>query len=184
MSDVCEKCGCPEGVDGHDVLYRQMDEIKAAAEKDLKDMRHFQGKFIEADHELRALKENPDFTFKMYTKVALEMARYPSAQYPIPLLGLGGEAGEVAEALVQALMVCASTGKVLEEYKKMIRDKGGVQTQEMKDRLIKELGDNLWYINALGREIGTDLETIARTNVKKLLDRKARGTLSGEGSER
>lgn len=31
MSDICEKCGCPEGVDGHDVLYRQIDELKKAA---------------------------------------------------------------------------------------------------------------------------------------------------------
>lgn len=31
MSDTCESCGCPEGVDGHDVLYRQIDELKKAA---------------------------------------------------------------------------------------------------------------------------------------------------------
>lgn len=31
MSDICESCGCPEGVDGHDVLYRQIDELKKAA---------------------------------------------------------------------------------------------------------------------------------------------------------
>ena len=30
MSDICERCGCPEGVDGHDVLYRQIDEMKEA----------------------------------------------------------------------------------------------------------------------------------------------------------
>jgi len=31
MSDICEKCGCPDGVDGHDVLYREIDELKKAA---------------------------------------------------------------------------------------------------------------------------------------------------------
>ncbi len=31
MSDICEKCGCPEGVDGHDVLYRQIDDLKKVA---------------------------------------------------------------------------------------------------------------------------------------------------------
>lgn len=28
MSDTCESCGCPEGVDGHDVLYRRIDELE------------------------------------------------------------------------------------------------------------------------------------------------------------
>lgn len=31
MSDICESCGCPEGVDGHDVLYRQIDDLKKVA---------------------------------------------------------------------------------------------------------------------------------------------------------
>lgn len=31
MSDICESCGCPEGVDGHDVLYRQIDQLKGVA---------------------------------------------------------------------------------------------------------------------------------------------------------
>lgn len=31
MSDTCESCGCPEGVDGHDVLYRKIEELKKVA---------------------------------------------------------------------------------------------------------------------------------------------------------
>ncbi len=30
MSDICELCGCPEGVDGHDVLTRKIDELETA----------------------------------------------------------------------------------------------------------------------------------------------------------
>lgn len=26
MSDICEKCGCPEGVDGHDLLHYRLDQ--------------------------------------------------------------------------------------------------------------------------------------------------------------
>lgn len=33
MSDICESCGCPEGVDGHDVLYRQINELKETVNK-------------------------------------------------------------------------------------------------------------------------------------------------------
>lgn len=33
MSDICESCGCPEGVDGHDVLYRQINELKDTVNK-------------------------------------------------------------------------------------------------------------------------------------------------------
>lgn len=129
-------------------------------------------------------EELPDLTFKLYSKTALEVSRYPSVNPPIPLLGLGGEGGEVAEALVQALMVCASTGRIQEEYKKMIRDQGNEMTKAKRQALIKELGDVLWYVNALGREIGTTLEEIARTNVEKLMARKQAGTLHGSGSDR
>lgn len=30
MSDICESCGCPEGVDGHDVLTRKIRELEEA----------------------------------------------------------------------------------------------------------------------------------------------------------
>ena len=65
-------------------------------------------------------------------------------------LGLTGEAGEFADLI------------------KKINFQGH---EENKEHLIKELGDALWYI-ALGAEVlGTDLETVAQTNIDKLWKR-------------
>lgn len=56
-------------------------------------------------------------------------------------LKLAGEAGEVAQKI----------GKVL-------RDKGGVFDDETKTALAAELGDVLWYVSQLAKEIGKPLE--------------------------
>ena len=48
----------------------------------------------------------------------------------------------------------------------------------------KELGDVLWYIAAIGRDIGYSLEVIAEMNIEKLSDRKERGKIKGEGDNR
>jgi hypothetical protein len=47
-----------------------------------------------------------------------------------------------------------------------------------------ELGDCIWYIAALAREFKFGLGAVASANVKKLLGRKARGTLQGSGDDR
>ncbi len=82
-------------------------------------------------------------------------------------LGLAGESGEVAENL-----------------KKMIRDDSGELTPERRESIIKELGDALWYLAMTAEEVGVDLELVAAVNLEKLVDRKERGTLHGDGDDR
>jgi NTP pyrophosphatase (non-canonical NTP hydrolase) len=47
-----------------------------------------------------------------------------------------------------------------------------------------EIGDVLWYLAALSRDLNIDLHDIAFKNLEKLYGRKARGTLSGSGDKR
>lgn len=84
-----------------------------------------------------------------------------------PALGLAGEAGEVAN-----------------KVKKVIRDKGGVFSQEAKDDIAAEVGDVLWYINAIAHDLGYTLEQIMLMNLDKLESRMARGTIQGSGDKR
>ncbi len=98
-----------------------------------------------------------------------------SAVYPDKLdmgivytgLGLAGEAGECADKI-----------------KKVLRDHGGVFSDEQKLKIAMEAGDALWYIAELAGQLGFSLEDLAVINLNKLKVRKAVGKLHGEGDDR
>ena len=107
--------------------------------------------------------------FKTYQKKARETAQYPDlgSNYIYPILGLVGEAGEVAE-----------------KVKKVIRDKNGIFDDDAKIGISKELGDVLWYISNLCTELNFNLDDIALQNLEKLKLRAAKGRISGSGDDR
>lgn len=103
-----------------------------------------------------------------YQMAALETAIYPDAYRVIyPALGMAGEAGEVAD-----------------KVKKVIRDDGGVVSDERKDAIAKEIGDVLWYCATLAHDLGYRLSDIATLNYAKLKSRQERHVLGGSGDER
>lgn len=107
-------------------------------------------------------------TFETYEEIALSTKAYGSGQEIIyPTLGLNGEAGEVAE-----------------KVKKALRDENGVFSKERKEEIIKELGDCLWYINAIANDLGSTLSNVAQVNIDKLVSRRTRGQIHGDGDNR
>ena len=56
--------------------------------------------------------------------------------------------------------------------------------KEFKDGIADEVGDCLWYIAALCRDLNIDMAEVAMGNINKLQDRKRRGKLNGEGDNR
>lgn len=107
--------------------------------------------------------------FKNYQDLARSTAIYPNIgnNFIYPTLGLCGESGEVAE-----------------KVKKIIRDDGGIISEEKKEMLKKEISDVLWYCAALCSELGFNMNDVAESNIKKLLDRKDRGVIKGSGDNR
>ena len=107
--------------------------------------------------------------FNEYQKMARSTAIYAGAgkNYVYPVLGLCGEAGEVAEKI-----------------KKIIRDGDGTINDDQRRELEKELGDVLWYIANLGVELGLEMDQIAEKNIAKLKSRQDRGVLHGSGDNR
>lgn len=83
------------------------------------------------------------------------------------VLGLAGEAGEVTD-----------------KYKKILRDKNGIASEEDKEALVKELGDVMWYIASISRYMDVPMSEVAEKNIAKLQDRMKRGTVHGEGDNR
>jgi NTP pyrophosphatase (non-canonical NTP hydrolase) len=114
-------------------------------------------------------KKGQTMNFKEYQQRSLGTAVYPNVGNNLyyPVLGLAGEAGEVAE-----------------KVKKIIRDNNGIITDDSRESLTKELGDVLWYISAISNEIGVTLNDVAEANIDKLFSRKERNKLRGSGDNR
>lgn len=108
-------------------------------------------------------------TFSEYHEQSQRRAIYPNVGDNVfyPVLGICGEAGELAEKL-----------------KKCLRDKGGKISDEDRRLMVKELGDVLWYVSAVSRELGIDLEDVAQASLDKVNGRHERGTLHGSGDDR
>jgi NTP pyrophosphatase (non-canonical NTP hydrolase) len=109
-------------------------------------------------------------TFDDYQKQALATVIPTGDEFKDLLhwvLGLNGEAGEVADKL-----------------KKIIRDKNSVITAEDKQELAKELGDVLWYLAVFAHDLDISFNDIATQNIAKLKSRQDRGVLGGKGDNR
>src|SRR5687767_11958769 len=110
-------------------------------------------------------------TFNEYQQQAIKTAVNRSDDFwsagVYRTLGLVGEAGEVAEKM-----------------KKIICDKQGKISKADKDEIVKEMGDVLWYLQALADFLNVPFEKVAQTNLDKLYSRKQRGKIGGSGDNR
>ena len=106
--------------------------------------------------------------FSEYQEEALKTAIYPK------------EIG----VLYCALGLCGEAGEVAEKIKKIYRDKQGKLSIEDFNDLKKELGDVLWYINAIAGEMDCSLEGIAIENLNKLKSRAEIDVIQGSGDNR
>jgi len=112
---------------------------------------------------------NDTMEMNEYQDKALTTAEFPVVGKPFiyPVLGLVGEAGEVAEKL-----------------KKVMRNDNGELNDDKRKDIAKELGDVMWYLAILAKELDLELNDIAEMNIAKLRDRKERGVIKSEGDNR
>lgn len=102
-----------------------------------------------------------------YQREGMKTAKPSSRNLRYAALGLAGEAGEVANTV-----------------KKIYRDNRGVLTHEIREKLKKELGDCLWYIQDAATILDLSLKDIAQANLAKLKSRQERGMIEGSGDDR
>jgi NTP pyrophosphatase (non-canonical NTP hydrolase) len=94
------------------------------------------------------------------------------------------------KVIYPALGLANEAGEVLGKLKKLIRDNdvrfdgNSKITDQQRADLGAELGDVLWYISNLSRDLGLTLNDIAVMNLEKLQSRQERGTLGGSGDNR
>lgn len=111
-----------------------------------------------------------------YQKCALETRQYPE-EYKIiyPALGMNGESGEVADKVK----------KVLRDTVVLRDSKGSIIIPDnVREELAKEVGDVLWYVAMMAYDLGYSLDEIAAMNYEKLMSRKQRDAISGNGDNR
>ncbi|MCW1292577.1 MAG: nucleoside triphosphate pyrophosphohydrolase family protein [Candidatus Rehaiarchaeum fermentans] len=104
--------------------------------------------------------------FETYQKKCKETAVYPDVLNGgvfYPALGLAGEVGEL-----------------LNKIKKIARD----NATYTKEELTSELGDVLWYLSEVARQLDINLNDVAEYNLKKLADRMKRNVIHGSGDNR
>ncbi len=94
------------------------------------------------------------------------------------------------KVIYPALGLANEAGEVLGKLKKLIRDNDvrfdgeSRITDKQRAQLCAELGDVLWYISNLSRDLGLTLNDVATMNLEKLQSRQARGVISGSGDNR
>lgn len=91
--------------------------------------------------------------------------RMATSDFMYCVLGLAGEAGEVASKVAKCL-----------------RD--GTEIEILRDDLKKELGDVLWMIASICVDLEINLGDVAEANLEKLNSRKDRGVIGGSGDDR
>lgn len=126
-----------------------------------------------------------------YQTVAIANAAYPGKGTMLGLLYLAckqnGEAGEIAEHAGKFLRDDAFSHRSVyspEADRPNMTFEFGIMNNERRELIIKEIGDNLWYLAALCQELNTTLSEAMLENIGKLASRTERGTLQGEGDQR
>jgi len=109
-----------------------------------------------------------EMTMNDYQYLAGGFIAFEDNMYPV--LALAEEAGEV-------LGKFAKLARGDETYAKMSK-------AEFDEVLIKELGDVLFNIAALCTTRNISLDYVANENIRKLLDRKNRNVIKGNGDNR
>ncbi|MBV6623656.1 MAG: nucleoside triphosphate pyrophosphohydrolase family protein [Rivularia sp. (in: Bacteria)] len=104
-----------------------------------------------------------------YQERVFEFGIYPNKgnNWIYPCIGLAGETGEVSELI-----------------KRLIRDGNSILDEESREKLKLELGDVAWYVAVLAKELGLSFNDVLEANIQKLENRRAKGTLKGNGDNR
>lgn len=122
---------------------------------------------------------NEGLTLNEYQRCAMTTCMESCDNISYMLLNLVGEVGEFASKIAKHIR----KGEVIITNNK-IRSYPDTITIRAESDLRKEAGDCLWQLAGLCMVMGWPLEDVARENLGKLADRKARGVIDSNGDNR
>ena len=85
------------------------------------------------------------------------------------------QATDIGALTYTVLALCRESGELANKLKKHLR----AGTEPDPTVLADELGDVLWYVSAVAKELGWKLEQVAEYNLAKLAARKAQKAVTG-----
>lgn len=104
--------------------------------------------------------------YEEFVKFTQKFPRDVANEYLV--LGLASEAGEVAGV-----------------WKRVLRqDLENKDSEYVREQMLQELGDVLWYVTALCLQNNTSLEELIMINTEKLAKRLNNNTIKGKGDNR
>lgn len=130
--------------------------------------------------------------FNTYQKKAHETAIYPE----LPAISADNQMRIINVPLYPFLKLSGEAGEIIEKIGKVIRDQNSYLPESERinlefptyrigvEDIIKELGDELWYISEICTRLGITLDWIAITNIEKLSKRAKENTIHGSGDNR
>jgi NTP pyrophosphatase (non-canonical NTP hydrolase) len=110
----------------------------------------------------------------------MQLNEYQSEASKTAVLGHVG----VDPIVFLGLCLSGEVGEVNEKIKKALFANEDVHSVNFKENISHELGDVLWYLSQLAKQLNLKLEDIAKENLIKVTTRKERGVLGGEGDNR
>lgn len=90
------------------------------------------------------------------------------------------EAGELQGKVDKAIR----KGKAVINANQLCLLGDSAENAELRENMVKELGDVMWAAACIAEVLGIPLEVICQRNLDKLADRKNRGTIDGAGDNR
>jgi NTP pyrophosphatase (non-canonical NTP hydrolase) len=116
-------------------------------------------------------------TLNEYQERAASTAVYKNAEAK----DIPGSFRTNVNSLAYLALGLGEAGEVQGKVKKFLR---GDNMIGLEDSIIYELGDLLWHISEMSRELGYTLNEVANKNLLRLKVRKGRNTLNSLGDER
>ena len=113
------------------------------------------------------------------TKITIPQTKMSNLQYSLWVEGKIMTTGR--DRLVENVLgLVGEAGEVAEKIKKLLRDGKLLSSEE----IVKELGDVVFYATSIANYFDSDLDEVLQRNVDKLNSREERGVLGGSGDNR
>lgn len=117
-----------------------------------------------------------------FQELATQNANWPGKGTALGLSYIAGKLnGEAGEMAGQVFKAWRDDGMVSDDTYYSDVFKCAPLKPERHAKIVKELGDVLWYVAAMASELGLTLSDVAVSNLEKLAGRTERGTLQGDG---